>query len=60
MPSPVGHSLIGLAVGAAFWVPRSSWHSLARHTKPVAGILLLGVLLANAPDVDYVPGSSDS
>lgn len=56
MPSPVGHSLIGLAVGLAWLVPRQPARDLLptlwRQRLPLAG----AVALANAPDVDYLPG----
>lgn len=56
MPSPVGHSLIGLAIGLAWLVPRQDPRELGatlwRKRFPLAG----AVALANAPDVDYVPG----
>lgn len=57
MPSPVAHSLIGLAVGAAWLAPRaSSARSLCsvlwKKRLPLSGC----VLLANVPDIDYLPG----
>jgi len=57
MPSPVGHSMIGLSIGLLYAWPRGSlterWVATAkRHRFP----LFLSVLLANLPDIDYVPG----
>lgn len=57
MPSPVGHSMIGLAIGAGFAIPRGTpWRqwpdALRAHRVPV----VLGLIMANAPDVDYIPG----
>ena len=56
MPSPVGHSLLGLAIAAGFALPRTTFGALAatvRRHLPELGLLLIA---ANLPDVDYVPG----
>ena len=57
MPSPVGHSLIGLAVGTLWLLPRVPGRELLlaawKRRYPLAG----AVLLANAPDLDYLPGA---
>ncbi len=56
MPSPVGHSLVGIALGAAWLLPRRKYSEIARaawHVRwPMAGC----VVLANLPDIDYLPG----
>ncbi len=57
MPSPVGHSVIGLSIGLLYAWPRGSvagrWmETIKRHRFP----LFLAVVLANLPDIDYVPG----
>ena len=57
MPSPVGHSLIGLSVGLLYAWPRGRWPggfwaTVQRHRFP----LFLSLMLANLPDIDYVPG----
>lgn len=56
MPSPVGHSLLGLAMGVAWLLPRARTRELARHAWRLRWPLLGCVALANAPDLDYVPG----
>ncbi len=50
MPSPVGHSLLGLALAAGFVLPRATF---VRRHLPELSLLLVA---ANLPDVDYVPG----
>lgn len=56
MPSPVGHSLIGLAFAAGRFAPRGSWRSIGRGLwRERLGVFLV-VAMANAPDVDYIPG----
>lgn len=57
MPSPVAHSLIGLTLGCAWFLPRApDWRALARQVWAQRGWLLLCIVLANAPDVDYLFG----
>lgn len=56
MPSPVGHSLIGLAIGCAWLLPRGTPRELAAAAWRERRALLAAVLLANLPDVDYIPG----
>jgi inner membrane protein len=56
MPSPVGHSLIGLAIASACVLPRGPLRAVFGRLRQARGPLALGVLAANAPDVDYVPG----
>lgn len=57
MPSPAGHSLIGFACGAACCLPRcGSWRQLGRRLWRWRGLLLMCVVLANAPDIDYLFG----
>lgn len=51
MPSPVGHSLIGLALGLAR-LPRVSRGQVWAQR----GWLLLCIVLANAPDIDFLFG----
>ncbi len=57
MPSPVAHSLLGLAIGTA-WIFRvadpllSVRRVLYRHR----GLLFFSLVLANLPDLDFVPG----
>ncbi|TAN36171.1 MAG: metal-dependent hydrolase [Verrucomicrobia bacterium] len=56
MPSPVGHSLIGLTLGVAFLVARrrtEGWHKWLGENR---GSLLTTVIAANACDLDYLPG----
>ena len=56
MSSPVGHSLIGLALGLAAVLPRGrprEWLEAANRRK---AFLLAAIVAANAPDVDYLPG----
>lgn len=56
MPSPVGHSLIGLAVGLGALVGPNGFRALLREAWARRGPLLGAVALANAPDIDYLPG----
>jgi len=56
MPSPVAHSLIGFALGAAFFVPRDRVASLRAALRQSRWPLCLAVAAANGPDVDYLPG----
>ncbi|MCO6400711.1 MAG: metal-dependent hydrolase [Verrucomicrobia bacterium] len=56
MPSPVAHSLIGLAIGAGWLVPRGRLREVAAHAWRLRGPLLLCILAANAPDLDFLPG----
>ena len=56
MPSPVGHSLIGLAVASAWLLPRARGMELARAAWRERRALVAAVALANLPDVDYLPG----
>lgn len=56
MPSPVAHSLIGLAIGTAWLLPRSPWREWPARLWSLRAPLLLSVFAANAPDLDYLPG----
>ena len=56
MPSPVGHSLIGLAIGAGYLLPRAPVRELVRTAWSMRWPLVGAVALANAPDLDYLPG----
>lgn len=57
MPSPVAHSMAGLALTAALWIPslrpgREGWRDLLGRP----GLWLGAVVLACLPDLDYLPG----
>ncbi len=56
MPSPVGHSLIGLAIAAARFAPRGTWRAIGLGLWRERLAVLLVVAMSNAPDVDYIPG----
>jgi len=57
MPSPVAHSLIGLTLGFARFLPGGgSWRELMRQAWNRRGWLFLCIVLANAPDIDYIFG----
>lgn len=56
MPSPVGHTLIGLALACAWRLPRSRPGELWAAAGRERGALFGAVVLANLPDVDYLPG----
>jgi inner membrane protein len=56
MPSPVGHSLIGFAIAAAAMLRPAGWRNLAAEAWRKRWLLLGAIALANAPDVDYLPG----
>ncbi len=56
MPSPVGHSCLGLTLGVALLLPRfraAEWRAVLRENR---GALLAVLLAANACDFDYLPG----
>jgi membrane-bound metal-dependent hydrolase YbcI (DUF457 family) len=56
VPSPVGHSFIGLTLGMAWLVPRrrlADWRTWLNQHR---GTLLATLLAANACDLDYLPG----
>lgn len=57
MPSPLAHSLIGLTIGLIRFLPRyRRWNELSSHLRSLWRALLLCILLANAPDLDYFFG----
>lgn len=57
MSSPVAHSLIGLALGLIRFLPRyRHWDELPGCLRTLWRPLLFCVLLANAPDLDYLFG----
>lgn len=57
MPSPIAHSLIGLAFGLIRFLPRyQRGDELAGQFRALWRPLLFCVLLANAPDLDYFFG----
>lgn len=57
MPTPIGHSLVGLSIGMAYALPSGKRFSvLGREMVRRRGFLLAAVALANLPDIDYVPG----
>ncbi len=56
MPSPVAHSLIGLALTSVAVLRPAAWSDLGREAWRRRWLLLGGVALANAPDIDYLPG----
>ncbi len=56
MSSPIAHSLIGLAIGLIRFLPRYCWNDLVARFHRLWRPLLCCVLLANAPDVDYLFG----
>ena len=57
MPSPVGHSMIGLGVGILYAWPRgATFRSFPEWVKRHRLPLFLAILFANLPDIDYVPG----
>lgn len=57
MPSPIAHSLIGLALGLIRFMPRyRRWDELAGQLRALWRPLLFCIFLANAPDLDYFFG----
>jgi membrane-bound metal-dependent hydrolase YbcI (DUF457 family) len=56
MPSPIAHSVVGLTLGSAWFLPHGrprEWLAQARtHWRGLLGC----VLLSNAPDIDYLFG----
>lgn len=57
MPSPVAHTLVGMTLGLACCLPRGGgWRRLGGRIWRWRGLLLVCVVLANAPDVDYLFG----
>ena len=58
MPTPIGHSVLGLVTAALFyWTSSRSWRqSLAAFWKNYRWAICLGVFCADSPDLDLVPG----
>lgn len=57
MSSPAAHGIIGLAIGMARFLPRAgNLRSLARAAWDKRIPLFICILLANAPDIDYLFG----
>lgn len=57
MASPVAHSIIGLAFGAAALIPRSEGvRAFLRNARRAWKTLLACAFIACAPDIDYIPG----
>lgn len=56
MPSPIAHSLMGIAVGAACLCPRAGSEPVLTRAWALRWPLLGCGLLANAPDLDFLPG----
>ena len=56
MPTPVGHSLIGIAMMIGRSPLRAGLRSAFSNLWNRKGVLLLFLFLVNAPDVDYIPG----
>lgn len=56
MPSPVAHGLIGLALGASAVLAPDDIRGLLRQAWRKRWPLCGAVLLAQAPDIDYLPG----
>ena len=56
MPTPVGHTIIGAALGCGVLMPRGRWKAgLQALWEQRAGFLVI-VFMANLPDIDYLPG----
>lgn len=55
MASPVGHSLIAVSI-VMVWSARFPRHRTISWFRKHAWILFAAVVLANVPDLDYVPG----
>lgn len=56
MSSPIGHSLVGLAIGAAALLPAGGLRGLGHRLLDLRWPLLACMVLANLPDLDYLPG----
>jgi hypothetical protein len=57
MCSPVGHSVVGVAIGLLVILQAGcGMRTYARTVWRRKGLILLFVFLANSPDVDYLPG----
>jgi membrane-bound metal-dependent hydrolase YbcI (DUF457 family) len=57
MPSPAGHGIAGLAIGMAWFLPRAQGiRELANSLWRFRIQLLACIILANAPDIDYLFG----
>lgn len=57
MPTPVGHGLMGLALGVGFLIPRGLGFKAGLEAVRQKWKLLVAVgLLACLPDLDYIPG----
>lgn len=57
MPSPVGHSLIGLAIGLAYYLPRGiTWRGVIPAIYKYRLPIFLAFFFALSPDLDLLPG----
>ncbi len=56
MPSPIGHSLIGLAIGVAAMPGETPGTPLPRRLFRRRWMLLGCMVVANLPDIDFIPG----
>ena len=57
MSSPVGHSVVGAAIGILYFLnPSGRLAPLWREIREKWVWLLAAALLANLPDIDYIPG----
>ncbi|HMP73265.1 MAG TPA: metal-dependent hydrolase [Kiritimatiellia bacterium] len=57
MPSPLAHSLAGVALTTLWWMPaKPAWRERWEAAWSLRGWFLLGIVVANLPDLDYLPG----
>lgn len=56
MPTPVGHTLIGVALGCGVLMPRGRLKAGFKALWEQRAYFLVILLMANLPDIDYVPG----
>ena len=57
MPTPVGHTIIGAAIGLGYALPRGcAWRDMPAAAVRNWRMLLAAVVASNLPDLDYLPG----
>lgn len=56
MPTPVGHTIIGVALGCGYLMPRGRLAAGFQILWEQRALFFVILLMANLPDVDYIPG----
>ena len=56
MPTPVGHTMIGVALGCGAFMPRGKLKAGFKALWEQRAAFFVILLMANLPDIDYLPG----